>query len=131
MYDFTTEDVVREVRHLAEKEPDFVYTEQDCFDQDYGACYYTSADGQGNGRGCIVGQALGRLGVSPETLRFIDGSGDSPVELALPPLLPSEPGDSRGLAWLSEVQNAQDLGVPWGTAVKGADDTVEYLYGPL
>lgn len=124
MYDFTVKDVVREVRRLAEEKPDFVYTEQEGCDNNLGACYYASADGQGNGAGCIVGQALGRLGVSQKALEDLDGVEGAAVFTVLPTIIPVAPDDGGMLNWLSDVQTGQDIGYQWGTAVKSADFTL-------
>lgn len=128
MYGFTVQDVVREVRRIAEEEPDFVYTIQP-ENATSGSCYYASADGQGNGRGCIVGQALGRLGVSMEALGDLDKGEEASVIRVLPDILPVYASDEGALNWLSDVQHQQDIGYQWGAAVRSADVTEEYLYG--
>lgn len=129
MHDFTVKDVVREVRRLAEEKPDFVYAEQEGYGTDSPACYYASADGRGNGAGCIVGQALGRLGVSQKDLEGLDDAEDSSVEAALQAVIPTTLDDEGMLDWLGLVQHDQDRGHEWGKAVAYADVLVGVPYG--
>src|SRR5690606_1231334 len=105
-------DVVKEVRRLAEEQPDHVYSapegEEIC-------SYVTGKDG----KGCIVGQALSRLGVPESALRGIEGEG----AYALPELIPYLAGreDKRSRRWLTLIQSRQDGGRTWWQAVTEAD----------
>lgn len=119
----TVEDVEREVRNLAMREPDFIYTAQDVSSS---ACGYVGkVIGSAEGRGCIIGQALQNLGVSKETLldfekKTSDLRVDSGVYTLLPYLKIGGYGDH---SWLVKVQSHQDFGRPWGLAVELADDS--------
>lgn len=122
MSKITYEDVLAEVIKLGEAEPDFVYTDQPGADFD-GTCHYLYGNAEGEGRGCIVGQALLNLGVSKER---IESFREDYVDLFLPNVLglafPDR--DSPGLKaiqTLTNIQYAQDDGKPWGEAVKAGE----------
>ena len=114
-YDFTMEDLRREVLSIADERPDFVYTAQK-ERGDAVACSYTGARfGSTEGEACIFGQALTRLGVPQEALMDSDA--------AISPLL----SDDLGFEWSDirqvydpfiAVQQSQDDGEPWGKAVE-------------
>lgn len=120
----TVEDVEREVRNIAMREPDFIYTAQDA---DSGSCGYVGkVFGSAEGRGCIIGQALQNLRVSKETLLdFEINSSASHIDSGVYNLLPYlKIGGYDDYSWLVEVQKYQDFGRPWGLAVELADDYV-------
>lgn len=116
-YDFTLEDLRREVLALADERPDFVYTAQKERESlGVGAsCSYTGARLHSTeGEACIFGQALTRLGVSKDTLMGVSTNIVS--------LLSSKFGlDVHNIDYddaLRLVQQAQDGGVSWGKAVE-------------
>lgn len=111
------EDLVQEVREIAENNPDFVYFE-DKTPNPYGPgrCYYT----KDSRPSCIIGRALFNLGISIETLRSMDvddndnlfGTGISNF------FRPETKLDSDRMHWLSHVQVEQDAEIPWGRCVE-------------
>lgn len=116
-YDFTLEDIRREVLAIADERPDFVYTAQkEREGLGVGAsCSYTGARLHStDGEACIYGQALTRLGVPQDTLMGLSTNIVS--------LLSSKFGlDVHNIDYddaLRLVQFAQDAGTPWGEAVK-------------
>ena len=116
-YDFTLEDLRREVLSIADERPDFVYTAQkEREGLGIGAsCSYTGAIMfSTEGEACIFGQALTRLGVSKDTLM---GTSTNIVSL-----LSGKFGlDVNNIDYddaLRRVQFSQDGGVPWGKAIE-------------
>lgn len=141
----TVDDVVREVRKLATEQPDFNYKGQEGVDNGGMSCSYlagmtstqykdselsesgltySEARTQGIlGKGCIVGQALTSLGVPADALYKFEGMvADYTVGSITGH---SEESVSGKLLWLLEVQNSQDVGNPWGSAVEYADARVK------
>lgn len=116
-YDFTVEDLRREVLAIAEERPDFVYTAQkEREGLGIGAsCSYTGAFVfSTEGEACIFGQAFTRLGVSKDALM-----GTSTGIVAL--LSSKFRLDVHNFDYadaLRRVQFSQDSGVPWGKAVE-------------
>ena len=115
----TYEDVLAEVIKVGEAEPDFVYTEQPDADYD-GTCHYLYGNDEGEGRGCIVGQALLNLGISKER---IESFREDYADVFLPNVLALATPDAyssgyEALKTLTYIQYAQDSGEPWGEAVK-------------
>ncbi|OQW34539.1 MAG: hypothetical protein A4E20_10995 [Nitrospira sp. SG-bin2] len=108
--------LIERVRHHAVENPDFVYQPAN-EDDEYlpGVCSYIR-DGKPS---CLVGHALWDCGVIDDTLgedlnTWTDiRSLDLRMNLAV---------DAEEIQWLSDVQDAQDIKIPWGTAVKRADD---------
>lgn len=108
--------LVRKVRKLSEKYPDFIYTAQ------FGAtgvpaysCSYLGIPGDPNkGYGCIVGQALQEMGVSREALANVDGN-------AVEDILDLTDAHYKETGWLTTVQSQQDRGKSWSRAVWCAD----------
>ena len=115
---FTPQDIVREIRTLAQERPDYVYEGVG----DTSTCsYVTGADG---GPGCLVGQALQRLGVPRETLAEVEGDIDLNGGLGVRRLLTALLGPvhlQRAVSWIERVQDAQDSGSRWHDAVASAD----------
>ena len=116
-YDFTLEDLRREVLSIADERPDFVYTAQKERESlGVGAsCSYTGARiNSTEGEACIFGQALTRLGVTQDALiaRSMNIYSLLYGEFALGKYN-IDYADA-----LNSVQYAQDCGVPWGMAVK-------------
>lgn len=141
----TVDDVVREVRKLATKYPDFNYKNQEGVDNGGMSCSYlagmtstqykdsalsksglTYSEARSKGilgKGCIVGQALTRLGVPDEALYEYEHMGadyavGSNVE-------PSDSHNYNKLVWLLVVQSLQDEGNNWAESVLRADKQVK------
>lgn len=100
-----------EVIRIAKENPNTVYTSK----RDDGECRYIEEDGT---PGCIYGNAFLNLGVPPEVIERHEGYGIDKVlsgkhywERNDNPLM----SEMRAL-W--EVQSEQDVGRPWGEAVK-------------
>lgn len=116
-YDFTVEDLRREVLALADERPDFVYTAQK-EREGLGAgqsCSYTGAlVGSTEGEACIFGQALTRLGVPQDVLMGYAINIDSLLydEFEL------DEYDSGYAIAFTRAQRTQDRGIPWGKAVE-------------
>lgn len=120
-YDFTPEDVEREIRALAEERPDFVYTAQVSDDPDDVMCGYVGEQAHSTkGEGCIVGQALQRLGVTEGDLLAFDGSTATLVIQEF-----TGQDDQESVRWARAVQAQQDQGVSWGDAISFAAATTE------
>lgn len=102
----TADDVLAEVRKLASEYPDATYS---------GPCSYVVGYA-GPGRGCLIGQALRRLGFTKEQLDNVD---DGPASYALRRLnIPTYVFDSwKSVRILDQIQIYQDDGTPWGEAV--------------
>ena len=116
-YDFTLEDIRREVLAIADERPDFVYTAQkEREGLGVGAsCSYTGARLHStDGEACIYGQALTRLGVSQDELM---GYSDNIASLLYDEFELAEYDDDVAET-LNSVQREQDAGMPWGEAVK-------------
>ena len=140
----TVDDVVQEVRKLATEQPDFNYKNQEGVDNGGMSCSYlagmtstqykdsalsksglTYSEARSKGilgKGCIVGQALTRLGVPDEALYEYEHMGadyvvGSNVE-------PSDEHNYSKLVWLLVVQSLQDGGNNWAESVLRADKQV-------
>jgi len=122
MYNFTVSDVVREVRSIAEAEPDFVYIAQRDL-QDTRMCSYVSAGiGLDFGRGCVVGQALEKLGVDRADLKVVEGETAIGAFMFLTGYKYDRNGKSYlDFQWLQRVQSLQDMGWSWSKSVRDAD----------
>ena len=110
MFTATFDEVVAEVKAIADERPDYIYPYS--FNEE--VCMYFS-DGQPS---CIVGHWLARRGVTVDDIRpFNTGAGPSVFRsLGIANL------DSATVHFLSNVQAAQDTGTPWGEAfAKGLD----------
>ena len=140
----TVDDVVQEVRKLATKYPDFNYKNQEGVDNGGMSCSYlagmsstqykdselsksglTYSEARSKGilgKGCIVGQALTRLGVPDEALYEYEHMGADYVVGSN--VGHSEESKAGELLWLLEVQNSQDRGYRWSEAVDHADKQV-------
>lgn len=115
----TSAQVVAEVRKLAEERPDFVYRSQPGSSPDcsYLGAYMPEEGEPYTGEGCIVGQALTRLGVDETALRTVEGQGarGALVDLGIQ-------CSQVDLDWLSEVQSYQDDHRSWRQSVLWASD---------
>jgi hypothetical protein len=130
---FTPSDVVAKMRELAAERPDYVYDNEGMGNSMDGfsptSCFYRHGEDRERA-GCIVGQALDRLGyVVPEelegststyVLNYIFGAGTATQE------------GMADIRWVRDVQSQQDIGSTWGKAVAHADAVAEsYLYSPV
>lgn len=132
----TIEAIIAEVRKVAAERPDFVYAEQPervalvkrlnilngALDCSYVGAYEGSVDTDQAGEGCIVGQALKRLGVSSYQLRNVEGRSASSAIGYLT-------GSTKGTGWLNLVQSGQDGGLSWSEAIANAGDPVAVKVG--
>ena len=107
----TVDDIKRAIIDLAEEKPDFIYRPIKQFDEDNEPySYVTGADDVG----CIVGQALMRLGVSPFTLLTQENKTASQ---AIRGIFPNQ-FSWEDLNWIDTVQSNQDNGFDWKNAVE-------------
>lgn len=108
------------VIELGEAEPDFVYTKQDFFGRGNTRCHYLSADGRGNGRGCIVGQAMQDVVPADEySLTEIDTDAGEYITHTLSPSQEEYNEVESIIDDLITIQDRQDLGKSWGIATHG------------
>lgn len=112
--------IYNRVIELGESEPDFVYGKQDEYDRTNRACHYLSADGNGNGRGCIVGQAMQDV-VPTDEFNLIEMDKDAEEYIIHVLSLDQEEYDEARniIVDLLMIQSRQDLGESWGTAIRG------------
>lgn len=99
------------VRAIAAEKPDFVYT-----NDGYQCLYRPKRLKSGVVSGCIIGEALRRIGISTAGL---DTPGANGINTQL-----GRVGfnmNSQRVKWLGEVQAQQDTRGTWGTAVSMAD----------
>jgi hypothetical protein len=119
MTKFTWEALEAEVVSLATAEPDYI----DPLSAKGAPCQYQSS---GTYRGCIVGQALTKLGITDEELMRVERLSPTHVEFAAVFDLPFDrrangPRNSRVAARrITSVQGGQDTGEPWGHALEMA-----------
>ena len=116
-YDFTMEDLRREVLAIADKRPDFVYTAQKEREGTIAgsSCSYTGATlGSTVGEACIFGQALTRLGVPEDVLMDCSAS----IGSLLHDDLDVDDYDIDYVVAFTNAQQSQDYGIPWGDAVE-------------
>lgn len=111
--------LVAAVRELAARDEGFVYKQRD------GAggkkCLYVHRTDEGHlVGGCIVGQAALKVGVPIEKLREFDSYNEGAVGSAFTEFSISP----EVLNWLTVVQQRQDNGNTWGSAVDTADRRV-------
>lgn len=121
----TSNDLVEEVRRVAEAEPDYNY--QDNTGTEPGMCsYFGRTVGVEEGNPCIIGKALGNLGVDMSVVRKMEKRGEDPTIKALfhEGMIDVKVVDSKDTTWLAAVQNRQDLGMSWAESVKGMDGLV-------
>jgi hypothetical protein len=107
--------LVKEIRKLAKKNPDFVYTNPD---PESTTCLYVHDAGTRHASpGCIVGAGLANLGFSLSKLAENERRGAAIVTIGLGIDL-----DESTQNWLNNVQAKQDEGESWGVAVAFADN---------
>lgn len=119
MSDITVLDrIIEEVRHIASDDPTHVY--QPPGGEGYTCSYLTSGDQPG--QGCIMGQALIHVGVSPDALVAVEGESIATVIQKLGLFTDEHDLDANARKrWLNWVQNRQDSGTTWSAAVQDAD----------
>jgi hypothetical protein len=107
------------IRRVAAENPEYVYEGDRC----------TYRPNKDNDCGCLIGEALTRLGVQDGVLASIDKMpvgvattlwGAEEVQTALRPYLTPEALNSL---WVYHVQRWQDGGSTWGEAIVLADQT--------
>lgn len=114
--------IIREVRRLAAENPDFVYAPPMALylNGEWAkgdACKYVH-DGRGS---CIFGQAMMNTGdITADVIEPLEGGGICDVCDTLQLGLRDEE-----MAWARIVQQAQDVGIPWGDAIAEADQLME------
>lgn len=114
--EITAEQLVQKVREQAQAHPDKVYAKDPSVTTGVVCAYAHSSE-----PGCIIGWALHDLGWSLDDLRTLDlGEDTGIVDVIRTGEIPGiDQGDDE-VEWLSEVQNYQDKGKPWGDAVAQA-----------
>ena len=104
--------LIAAIRELAAESPDNIYDRGQSH-----ACSYVVGECSNGTQGCIVGQALRRLGLeTPDLPTHVD------IYLSLIFDCGVAGGDTR-LLWVSVVQSEQDSGNTWAYAVKSADES--------
>lgn len=125
-YNFTAEELLAEVLKLAEERPNFNYKNQlGAVWQGHVGCFYTAGPSNGDGEGCIVGQALMRLGVDQCDLSPHEGKRASDVYYGLTERPRREAtgawvvdsGEVGTLRKINLIQIGQDRGLSWGEAL--------------
>lgn len=115
MSNITTQDLIDEVRKIAEEMPDFVYTTDDVS----GCSYFGREVGDPTGQCCIMGQAFKNLNVDTSKIN------ETPVltvgELIWGQVIPVTSLNESQVEWLDHVQALQDEGSSWGEAVSIVD----------
>lgn len=123
----TVNRVIEEVRKIANERPDFVYADQPLSTPTLqsNSCSYISASyGIPEGEGCIVGQALQKLGISEDALQEHEGYIASGVLIRLDIHDQEESEHTPELEWLDTVQSEQDTKKSWGEAIRVADEAL-------
>lgn len=138
MKPFTLQDAVQKIRELAQKQPDFIYTEQPEYQalangtEDMPSApqcsYVAGAIGATTGQACIVGQALSSLGVPEGILRQYEGDAGGDLVFCLSGIVLSPEDEStsesvKAHRWINDVQTHQDGGLTWADAVSFADES--------
>lgn len=100
------EAIIAAVRQVADQAPFYVYE---------GACVYV----RGGCPGCLIGQALWKLGLIDASLEQ-SHLNNEPVWEILGRLLTGVDRDE--MAWLERAQTAQDQGCAWESVVRQADE---------
>lgn len=111
-----------EIIKLAEERPEHTYEGAKVTKEAGGCSYVGTKLGVVGGEGCIVGQALMRLGVSEDYLREIEaGAGSLNAKELLSRgrrLFNTENNDSGTMRTILLVQGNQDDGLTWGESVR-------------
>jgi hypothetical protein len=119
--DVTDEQFLDAIRAVVAEDPERIYERPEHMEARYeGACYYVHTDARDERKlfpGCVIGQALHRLGVPLESLRDYEGENATAVVTAF---MPNVSFDARNYA--CTVQSRQDTANTWGDALAYADN---------
>ncbi|GAA1064712.1 hypothetical protein [Streptomyces asiaticus] len=115
--EITGEQLTAAIREVVAENPDRVYEAPQHMRDGY-SCYYVHTDEDGNNTqaGCVVGQALCRLGVPLSRLAGLEGSTADYVVPETTTLSDRDPA----VAFANRVQEKQDLGATWADALRTA-----------
>lgn len=102
---------------LSNEQPNFIYNDSIHRKESVGCYYVSGADGRQDCDGCIIGQALQKMGFSKEDLIPLDNIG-SIQEVDMYFNLSDEETNPIVQA-LREIQKRQDKGQTWKSAVYG------------
>lgn len=108
--------LLTEIRKLADESPACKYERPT--KGFAGACFYTKGVCTNGSEGCIIGQALAKLGHIEKLVEF-DECGGKNAEAAIHAL--GLTISETDVQWCSRVQRAQDGGRCWGYAVGYAE----------
>lgn len=101
------------VVELATEQPDFVYSESK-----YQSCLYTQGrDYNQTCDGCLIGQALQRMGFTKDEVRPLDYVGS--IEAVSEYFSLKDEETTSIINSLQEIQTRQDKGRTWGRSVYG------------
>lgn len=117
MSNITTQDLIDEVRKIAEEMPDFVYGSPST----KGCSYFGQEIGDPTGQCCIMGQAFKNLKVDTSKIDETPVGVSTVGELIMNQDIPVTPLNKTQVDWLNRVQGLQDDGVSWGEAVSIVD----------
>lgn len=120
----TTPPIIQAVRDIAAARPDFQYTEQEGYESLKGCSYISVRPGSTQGEGCIIGQALSKVGIELDAVKKQEfNTTSSPAVDTLATEFPEwfEGCGDNEINWLTIVQERQDNGERWATAVESAD----------
>ena len=120
--EFSTVDaaaLVSIVRELAEERPGFVYVPEN---GQGGTCKYTHIDKETGEEcaGCIIGAGLRKAGVLIPHGHHLNRD-TTVLHLAEIVIIT---GDEHRVDWLGAIQDRQDFGYSWGTALEWADNNI-------
>ena len=107
--------LVQAVRDLAKESPENIYLPALSGEN----CRYSTGQCDNGSCGCIVGQALARIGLDPASFEEM---GNSPSASKVVGALSGKWGPGT---WLRCVQQAQDSGRRWAIAIEVADEQGE------
>ena len=123
MSNITTQDLIDEVRKIAEEMPDFVYATP--FTK--GCSYFGREVGDPTGQCCIMGQAFKNLKIDTSKIDETHENISTVGDLILTEDIPVTYLDESQVEWLDNVQLLQDEGISWGEAVSIVDSPVKSL----
>ena len=117
MSNITTQDLIDEVRKIAEEMPDFVYATP--FTK--GCSYFGREVGDPTGQCCIMGQAFKNLKIDTSKIDETHENISTVGDLILTEDIPVTSLNELQVDWLDHVQALQDEGISWGEAVSIVD----------
>ena len=117
MSNITTQDLIDEVRKIAEEMPDYVYMTGDVS----GCSYFGREIGDPTGQCCIMGQAFKNLKIDTSKIDETPVGVSTVGELIWNDEVPVVALDGSQVDWLDRVQRLQDEGISWGEAVSIID----------